>query len=480
MEKSMKTYRNRWISFFTIVSIVIACLVGLPQSTPVFAYTSGDEIEIKIATDAVTTTPYTNFYLLYDTDVFSYIESSLKGINDVSGATVEVLKFDVIFNATATSANGGEAFRSTHIMASRIHEKSGMRFTVVTNDTTGEIASLKLKVKDDIVIENELQYSLAAYCSGNNYEATVSTSPATIVLSSVSDPGNSDPQPSAYTVTADSTVTEIETGESFDVDVKLTANPAVDNWASLQADLIYDDDFVTPGTLPIEGNGVKVSKDDGQVRLSVSRTGDPTSVGESGVTVVSIPFTANAAGDAEFTIEDAKVSVTGQTEGMTAATAGPPLVIGITGASAPAKVTFDTDFAGAPEGFKLLKYALSEKPAVEYAYDGATMHYAYIGEAHYVTYIVENDVDATAAELLVAQTANTVTANDADINGDGDLEIVDAQIAYDLATAVFSDDTDFSALSIAQRLKADFDEDGEVTVEDAYAIQRVLHFGAGQ
>jgi hypothetical protein len=161
---------------------------------------------------------------------------------------------------------------------------------------------------------------------------------------------------------------------------------------------------------------------------------------------------------------------------MTDATAGPAHKVTITAAQTPVPITFDTGFAGAPEGYKLLKYALDAKPAVQYTYGGETMHYANIGGSHYVTYIVAESITADNAAAIIP-TAIPVTEFDGDLNGDGTLEIVDAQIAYDLADGVHDGDA-FVKLSIAQRLSADVDADGDVDEDDAHAIQYKLHFGS--
>jgi hypothetical protein len=279
--------------------------------------------------------------------------------------------------------------------------------------------------------------------------------------------------PSPYTVSPAASDESVAVSSVFNVDVKLSALPTVDTWGALQAYLLYNADLVAPGELPIAAvNGIIVSQA-GAGRLLISRLTSQSTVDADGVTVVQIPFTASAAGDAEFTVADPKVSLTGETA-MTDAKAGDPLTVEITGES-PVAVTFDEDFAGAPAGFKLLQYALDAAPAVEYAYDGETMHYARIGGSHYVTYIVAADVTAEEAEALVEETQVPVTANDGDINGDATLEIVDAQIAYDLANGVFDADTGFTALTVSQRLKADFNADGIIDLSDAYAIQYKLH-----
>jgi hypothetical protein len=406
--------------------------------------------------------------VFYDSDVFEYIEDSLIGYGDFINK--------VEFKSIATKSDPfipGDGSTGPNW----IENTSGISFLVDHTSAVAaearEVATLTLKVRENADL-SEL---------GNSFEITAKTGTGyqngrytTVTPSQITISDESASPGVAYTVTAagDETAT---VGASFDVDISVAADPAVDDWAALEADLTYDDALVTPGILPNSG-GVTVSQADGEIKLKISRTGAPASVDEDGVSVVRIPFTASAAGDAVFEIENAKASRQGA-QSMTDATAGLPFTITITEAPSEA-VTFDDTFAGAPAGFKLLQYALTEKPTVEYTYDGAVMHYAYIDGVHCVTYIVASDVDEETAEALVAATAISVTPNDADINGDAELEIVDAQIAYDLADAVFADDADFSTLSIAQRLKADFNEDGAVTAEDAYAIQQVLHFGAAQ
>jgi hypothetical protein len=161
---------------------------------------------------------------------------------------------------------------------------------------------------------------------------------------------------------------------------------------------------------------------------------------------------------------------------MTAATAGATHTVAITAEPTPATITFADDYAGAPEGYRLLKYALDTKPSVVYTYGGEPMHYAFMDGAHYVIYLVSDSVTAETAAEIVA-TADPAVEFDGDINGDSELEIVDAQIAFDIATGVH-DNTTLDKLSISQRLNADFNADGKVTKDDAYAIQAKLHEAA--
>lgn len=57
---------------------------------------------------------------------------------------------------------------------------------------------------------------------------------------------------------------------------------------------------------------------------------------------------------------------------------------------------------------------------------------------------------------------------DGDVNGNGALNVVDAQIAYDIATTDFyKDRQDYADM----RARADFTWDSEVDASDAFAIQ---------
>jgi hypothetical protein len=257
------------------------------------------------------------------------------------------------------------------------------------------------------------------------------------------------------------------------VSITVAADPA-ESLGSVQAYLRYNDK-VTHGTLP-SGIGVTVTRENDGLRLFISRLGEAVSADAGGAAVVSIPFTAIEKGGAVFGIEDPKVSKAADPSSMLAANAGGSLTMAITEAQAPGPITFDTSYAGAPNGYKLLKYALDAKPAVQYTYgeDGETMHYARIGGSHYVTYIVANGVTAESAAAVTA-TLISAAENDGDTNGDGTLEIVDAQIAYDIGEGAFANDTNFETLTIEQRLKADFDGNGEVNLIDAYKIQYKLH-----
>ncbi len=61
-----------------------------------------------------------------------------------------------------------------------------------------------------------------------------------------------------------------------------------------------------------------------------------------------------------------------------------------------------------------------------------------------------------------------------DVNGNGEVNIVDAQIAYDISCGVYADSPSLSAMLVA----ADVNEDGTVDSADAFAIQRYVMTGS--
>lgn len=96
--------------------------------------------------------------------------------------------------------------------------------------------------------------------------------------------------------------------------------------------------------------------------------------------------------------------------------------------------------------------------------------------------------DGSYVALMSADTAASLTADSfsfvdgaaaslseyGDVNQSGTMNIVDAQIAYDLANGRYSD---FSAVSMTGWLAADMNADGAVDATDAFAIQYAVHYG---
>ena len=102
--------------------------------------------------------------------------------------------------------------------------------------------------------------------------------------------------------------------------------------------------------------------------------------------------------------------------------------------------------------------------------NGAPM---YLENGKYVALVTADEAKAlkNASFTVAAGTAVEVSHN-GDMNTNGKVNIVDAQIAYDVATNVY---TDFSKVSMLQWLNGNVNVDGALDAVDAHAIQYYAH-----
>jgi hypothetical protein len=319
----------------------------------------------------------------------------------------------------------------------------------------------------DIAVPGEYNITLSQSTmligSGMTYIPTLISSGTVTVKSD-------DDTPSPYTISATTANAKVAQGDNFDVNVEWSKIGDAENPASAQGYLNYDAGLVAPGTLPL---GVAEA---GSGKLKFA------DFAMSGNTITTIPFAAVGLGDAVFSVSGDSgfklaVSVSGTTE-MIDADPGDDLTVTIESDEVKSPITFDAGYSGLPSGYKLLRYEIDEKPTgTVWKYDGKEMRYASIGGAHFMLWMVEDTVSATDAEAKIASETGTPAANNGDLNGDGALQIVDAQIAYDIA-AGHANYNALAHLDIALRLKADANGDGQVTIEDARAIQQKLLTGS--
>ena len=97
-----------------------------------------------------------------------------------------------------------------------------------------------------------------------------------------------------------------------------------------------------------------------------------------------------------------------------------------------------------------------------------------IATGAYVALMTADEAQAlTSASFAVVEgEAPSAASPRGDVNGNSEVNIVDAQVAYDLATGAFADD---NPLSESQMLAADVNCDGAVDAADARAIQSYVH-----
>jgi hypothetical protein len=129
----------------------------------------------------------------------------------------------------------------------------------------------------------------------------------------------------------------------------------------------------------------------------------------------------------------------------------------------------------APDGYKVFSYKISADEATKkWTYSGNDMHNIVIGGQNYAIYIIPTiaNADSAATPVITTTAYPTLTG---DVNGNGKTNIVDAQIALDLANGGYDDDA-VTLLTVANRLAADVNGDGLVTSADARAIQYYSHY----
>jgi hypothetical protein len=262
-------------------------------------------------------------------------------------------------------------------------------------------------------------------------------------------------------------------GAPLYVDVKLTAAPETLQYSSVDAVLTYDNTLVRPELAELENVSLK---EDGKLTVTYGPN-ENAAVGEDGVTLASIPFTPLKTDNAVFTVSEGAFITLKDTGGAKIpAESGDTLTVNISAAAT--VIEFDAEYEGLPAGYTLLKYQLPAKPSVTYAYGVQTMHYVYDAGKHYMTYIVTTDEADAGTEALAAKILPTETpfAPTADVNGDAELDVSDAQLAYDLANPSGYYDT-FDNLSIASRLGADVDNNGRIDSADTSAVIYAIHHG---
>jgi hypothetical protein len=279
-----------------------------------------------------------------------------------------------------------------------------------------------------------------------------------------------------YTITP-SGVATAPVNSSFDVDVTLTADPLTSKFSSAQAELTYNPELVSPVLTGLNNVSSKEGVSDTLV-VTLGPAAD-AEVGD-GVKLASIPFTpaSTAAGStAEFTVSTGAFITLEDTSGAPiSAASGTPLSVQITAAQA--AISFDAEYEGLPTGYTLLQYQIPAAPTVTYEYSGNTMHYVYDVSAgkHYMTYIITaTEANETTAALAAKISPTSESFNPtADANGDDAVNISDAQIAFDLANPSGYYET-FANLSIAARLGADVNNDGQIDATDAEAVIYAIH-----
>lgn len=252
--------------------------------------------------------------------------------------------------------------------------------------------------------------------------------------------------------------------------------------SSFEASFTYDETMFTAVSAVAEdlGDGVDVKATikglGNAAENKVSFMNYSGNIGTEPVTIATLTFTAGLkTGDAEFKVTNA---VIGYNETVTGTNAD-SLKNATVNVTEVKETGIADDLTWVPENYKFITYTTAAK--ANYAYDGNLMYYSekLSKDGKYVyLYITADDVDADGAETKIAAASEgtcTSVAGDGDVNNDGTVSIIDAQIASDLSNSLFK--SGFDPCTMLMRFEADVNGDMDVDAGDARAIQYYIHYG---
>jgi hypothetical protein len=286
------------------------------------------------------------------------------------------------------------------------------------------------------------------------------------------------PATAPYTVTAAGAASATTSDTDYAVAVKLTSDIKT-AFAPFQATLNYDStkfEYETSQTTKFNADLTVTKPQDGQILLTYQ--GSSTDLSSlTADTIATLHFTPKAATTTAiaFTLTDVKAGESGDLS-----QASEPTVVNLTGVTVTqgSDVTV-TAYNAVGSGYKLLKYKSDTLPANGKTYGGEKMYYApWLSSAseHYFLFIVADTVTASNyATIADGDSGGQNALTRGEVNGEAGIDIFDAQAAFDLATIHAS--KTFEVFSVASRLAADVDGDGNVDAVDARATQMYIHNG---
>ena len=188
-----------------------------------------------------------------------------------------------------------------------------------------------------------------------------------------------------------------------------------------------------------------------------------------GIVVATATFEALTEGDATVSVSDAVFGASGNTMDIEDIVIPDPAKISVAYAG-------DFKVSEAPfveaSGIKMITFVGDVAEGQVVTMKGAPM--LKLGESFVALATADEAAALTRADFDLVEGDAQVVAADGDVNMNGKVNIVDAQLAYDIARAVY---TDFSAVTMEGFLKADVNGDASVDAVDAFAIQHFALVG---
>ena len=262
----------------------------------------------------------------------------------------------------------------------------------------------------------------------------------------------------------------IHQGDTFDVNVVVTYNGTI---VAAEIDLRFDPSILTMNSITYAAgieNGYDRSINNGTGTAKLSFLGSKRFDACNGVTVATVSFTAKSLGNATISIPAAYAG-----EPPTGASPTTDIVLTPSGSlSYPVVEAVAFYVASAPYAgsYYMVTYNTSVAQGTVPAMDGTAMM---ILNGKYVALASSTQIRnlQTSSFDLFSATPQTVNRN-GDLNCNSSINVIDAQLAYDLGAGGYSD---FSIVPMYAWLAADVNNDGSVDSSDALAIQYKVHNG---
>lgn len=427
--------------------------------------------EVNLTIDKVSVKPGESFTFTLSADNISNADKvTFKNLDWTFADSVEKGKYKAV--AEVPVVKTADHLKPRMVLEKRLKIEENSLDSYMVSDLK---VSLTFNVKNDAE-PTKLTFSNIFTLNDDPNNIRVNFDPVEINISNEDTPAEPPATETSYTVSAKPSAESVYVGDTIKVDVVASADKAAD-LAAVDAVLNYDKDLVKPtgakaGELLNKGEVPLYGKEDGKRRIAV--VGDKTSVDDKGLVVATYEFEALKTGDATFSISDAKVGATGNPTDIDAKS-GDPVSVEIKEIPDEKQLISNDTYKGAPTGKQVLKYIAKAMPAEgnTYFYGDDALYYAgedADGKHVFLGFVNKDLTNETVGD--VAEKVGTIVAlsDSGDLNGNESVNAIDALIAYDLASGIYSDDANMSKLSAKARLEADINRDGKVDAADARAI----------
>ena len=196
-----------------------------------------------------------------------------------------------------------------------------------------------------------------------------------------------------------------------------------------------------------------------------------TVAADPGYTLVSVAYQAGSGSTVALTASGGQYTIPG-----TALTGAVTVTVTQRVTGNVTFITFD-NYKGAPTGFKVLLLEATAPAGYKYRYDGADMFWSEEYEKYACFIPAGDDADTALSDITCVSGTAPVIKYDGNVNQSpsGLVDIVDAQLVYDLYTGTYLSDSTFGSVSEKMRLAADVNGDGTVDTSDVQIIVNLIH-----